>query len=217
MTSAAHPHDAYDQTRLPLVLRWSVQLGVVEALLVLAFSVGSRFLEGPLELVVQSIIVLVGLAAVTLLPGLWTRARTIEGIAGAAGIGLGAAAIYLAIDVVALRWIGTYTNRWFAIGGGSNWWWHPVWWMVGTYLPWMGAFALANQTRRTGEPGPAAAFGASLLLALLLGVIAAVIGVPGSAIGLPTFAIAYLPALALTVLITGRGWEGREGRAARRG
>jgi len=212
MTSAAHPRDAYDQTRLPLVLRWAVQLGVVEALLVLAFSVGSRFLEGPLELVVLSLIVIVGLAVVTLLPGFWTRPRTIEGIAGAAGIGLGAAVVFLVIDVVALRWIGTYTNRWLAIGGGSNWWWHPVWWMVGTYIPWMGAFALSNQTARTGAPAPAAVFVTAVVLALGLGGIAAAIGFPGAAISLPTFAIAYLPALALTVVITGRGGRGHGGR-----
>ena len=85
----------------------------------------------------------------TLLPGIWTRALTIEGIAGAAGIGLGAAFVFLLIDVVLLQNIGTYTNRWWQIGG-SNWWYHPIWWMVGTFLPWIGAWILANQAARNG-------------------------------------------------------------------
>ena len=53
------------------------------------------------------------------------------------------------------RTFGTYTNRWLEIGGGSNWWYHPVWWMVGTFIPWMGAWLLANRTARTsGRPRP---------------------------------------------------------------
>ena len=77
-------------------------------------------------------------------------ARTIEGIAGAAGIGLGAAFVFLLLDVVLLQNIGTYTNRWWQIGG-SNWWYHPIWWMVGTFLPWFGAWILANQAARNGR------------------------------------------------------------------
>ena len=97
----------------------------------------------------------------TLLPGIWTRARTIEGIAGAAGIGLGAAFVFLLVDVVLLQNIGTYTNRWWQIGG-SNWWYHPIWWMVGTFLPWLGAWILANQAERNGRISAPAAFGTAV-------------------------------------------------------
>ena len=121
-----------------------------EAVVVLLFSLASRLLDPPLETVVLAPILLVGLAGVTLMPGLWTRARTIEGIGGAAGIGLGATVVFLLIDVVLLQHIGTYTNRWYEIGS-SNWWYHPVWWMVGTFLPWMGAWILANQLDRNGR------------------------------------------------------------------
>jgi len=94
----------------------------------------------------------IGLAATVILPGLWTRARNIEGIAAAAGIGLAATVVFLLVDVALLQPFGAYTFRWRALGGGSNWWYHPVWWMVGTYLAWMGAFILANQTARNGRP-----------------------------------------------------------------
>ena len=100
----------------------------------LVFSLVNRHLDGPIEIVLLALILLAGLAAVMLLPGTWTRALTIEGIAGAAGIGLGAAFLFLLVDVALLQNIGTYTNRWWQIGG-SNWWYHPIWWMVGHLHP----------------------------------------------------------------------------------
>jgi hypothetical protein len=203
--TAAHAQSTPDQTHLSYVIRRAIQLGVFEAGIVLLFSLGSRWLEGPIELVFRSLVVAVGIAGVSLLPGIWTRARTIEGIAGSAGIGLAAAFVFLLIDVSVLQPLGTYTNRWLEIGGGSNWWYHPVWWMVGTFLPWMGAFALAKQTAKGGSPAPAGVFGMALILAVVLGVSAVIIGFPGASFGLGTFAVAYLPASALTVIVSGRG------------
>jgi len=203
--TAAHVRSTPDRTHLSYVIRRAIQLGVFEAGIVLLFSLSSRWLEGPIELVFRSVVVAVGIAGVSLLPGIWTRARTIEGIAGAAGIGLAAAFVFLLIDVSVLQPLGTYTNRWLEIGGGSNWWYHPVWWMVGTFLPWMGAFALAKQTAKSGAPAPAGVFGMALILTVALGVSAVILGFPGASFGLGTFAVAYLPASALTVLVTGRG------------
>ena len=135
MTTTAAMNGEYDATAVPAIVLGSIKLGLLESVLVLLFSLGSRFLGGVLETIVCGIILLLGLAAVSMLPGIWTRARTIEGIAGAAGIGLGAAGVFLLVDVILLQNIGTYTARWYDIGGGSNWWYHPVWWMVGTFLP----------------------------------------------------------------------------------
>jgi hypothetical protein len=205
MTSAVHVHAAYDQTNLTHVLRRAAQLGLLQVVLVFVFSLASRFLDGTPELAVRSLIVLAGVGATTLLPGLWTRARSVEGIAGAAGIGLGATVVFTLVDSVLLQWIGTYTNRWLEIGGGSNWWYLPVWWMVGTYLSWMGAFALANQTVRRGAPAPRVVFGVALLLTVVCGVIGVVLSVPHASFGLGTFSVAFLPAIALTVVVTGMG------------
>ncbi|HWB41489.1 MAG TPA: hypothetical protein VG500_09535, partial [Gemmatimonadales bacterium] len=144
MASAAELQRDHDVTDVPSIVRGAVLLGLFEAVMVVLLSLASRYLSGPLETAVLAVLLVVGLAAVTLLPGIWTRASTVEGIAGAAGIGLGAAVVFLLIDVVLLQYIGTYTNRWWQIGG-SNWWYHPIWWMAGTFLPWMGAFILANQ------------------------------------------------------------------------
>ncbi len=205
MTSTAELNRDYDLTGVPAIVAGSVKLGLLEAIAVLLFSLASRLLGGVVETIVCGFILIVGVAAVSMLPGLWTRPRTIEGIAGAAGIGLGATGVFLLVDVVLLQNIGTYTNRWYEIGGGSNWWYHPVWWMVGTFIPWMGAWLLANQTNRNGHPTVGQGLITALVLAVLIGAAATLLGFPGAHWGLGTFAVAFLPGLALATLISGIG------------
>jgi hypothetical protein len=205
MTSVAEAKGDYDATAVPLIVLGSIKLGLIESVLVLLFSLASRFLAGPLETIVCGIILLAGLAAVTMLPGLWIRPLTIEGIAGAAGVGLGAAGVFLLVDVVLLQNIGTYTDRWYAIGGGSNWWYHPVWWMVGTFLPWMGAWILANQTVRRATPSAPVGFGIAVGLGIVAAVLAILLGFPGARWTLGTFAVAFLPGLALATVVSAVG------------
>ncbi len=197
-------HGIHDLTDVPAIVRGSVKLGLLEAVLVLLLSLASRFLEGPVETIVLSLLLVAGLAAVTLLPGLWTRAFTIEGIAGAAGIGLGATLVFLLIDVSLLQNIGTYTNRWQEIGG-SNWWYHPVWWMVGTFLPWMGAWILANQEARNGRVSVLGAFGMAAAFAILAAVLGIVLGFPGARWTVATFGVAFLPGVALATALSALG------------
>ena len=205
MTSTAELNRDYDLTGVPAIVAGSVKLGLLEGIAVLLFSLASRMLGGVVETIVCGIILIAGVAAVSMLPGLWTRPRTIEGIAGAAGIGLGATAVFLLVDVVLLQNIGTYTNRWYEIGGGSNWWYHPVWWMVGTFIPWMGAWLLANQTNRNGHPSAGQGLITALVLAVLIGAAATALGFPGAHWGLGTFGVAFLPGLVLATLISGIG------------
>jgi hypothetical protein len=205
MTSTAEVRRQYDATDVPAIVAASVKLGLLEAVLVLLFGLASRFLGGVIETVVCALILLVGLAAVTMLPGLWTRAFTIEGIAGAAGIGLGAAVVFLLADVVLLQNIGTYSHRWRDIGGGSNWWYHPVWWMVGTFLPWMGAWILANQTARDGRPAAAIGLLTALVAAVIIAILAILLGFPGAHWTLGTFAVAFLPGLVAATIASAIG------------
>src|SRR5918993_4090384 len=205
MSSTAELKGEYDLTRVPMIVQGAVKLGLLESIVVLLFALASRFLGGIVEVIVCGIILTVGVAAVTLLPGLWTRARTIEGIAGAAGMGLAATGVFLLIDITLLQNIGTYTNRWYQIGGGSNWWYHPVWWMVGTFLPWMGAWILANQIDRNGRPNPVNGLITAFVLALVLGALAVLLGFPGARWTLATFAVAFLPALVLAPIAWGIG------------
>jgi hypothetical protein len=205
MTSTAQMRGEYDVTHVPAIVQGAVLLGLLESVLVLLFSVASRFLVGPLELVIGGVILLVGLAAVAMLPGIWTRARTVEGIAGAAGIGLAAAGVFLLIDVILLQNIGTYSHRWHAVGGGSNWWYHPVWWMVGAFLPWMGAWILANQTEKNGQPSAIAGLVTAGAFTVVLAVLAVVLRFPGARWSLATFGIAFMPGLALATVLSAIG------------
>ena len=203
MTSTAEARDEYDLTAVPWIVSGAVKLGLIEALLVLLFSLVSRWLDGPVETILRGLIIVLGLAAVSMLPGLWTRPRTIEGIAGAAGIGLAATGVFLLVDVILLQNIGTYTNRWYQIGGGSNWWYHPVWWMAGTFIPWMGAWILANQTVKAGRAAPVGAIALALGFAVVLAIAAVLVGFPLAGWTLGTFAVAFLPGLVLAAIVTG--------------
>ena len=196
MSTAAELQRDYDLTNVPAIVRGATILGLLEAAVVLLFSLVNRLLDGPVETILLALILAAGVGAVTLLPGLWTRARTIEGIAGAAGIGLAASWVFLLIDIVLLQNIGTYTNRWWEIGG-SNWWYHPIWWMVGTFLPWLGAWILANQMERNGRVSAVAALGTALVFAVVVAVVAVLIHFPGAGWNLATFGVAFLPGLAL--------------------
>ncbi|HEV8613564.1 MAG TPA: hypothetical protein VGQ73_08625 [Gemmatimonadales bacterium] len=205
MTSAVAVEGSPDQTDLPHILRSGVKLGLLQCGLIAAFALLQRYLDGPAELVLCGIILVVGLALTIVLPGQWTRARTIEGIAGAAGIGFAAAIVFLLIDVAIFQPVHLYGNRWLEIGGGSNWWYHPVWWMVGTFVPWMGAWIQANQTARNGQPSPIVLVLESFLLALFFLGLAIMVHLPNAAWGLGGFAVAVLPALALLTALTSFG------------
>lgn len=203
MASSVELAQAYDRTDVPHIVRCSIQLGFFESVIVLICSLITRFLEGPAETIPLALVLLVGLAVVCGMPGIRTRARTVEGIAGAAGIGLGAAGVFLLVDVALLQPIGTYTNRWLEIGGWTNWWYHPVWWMVGTYLPWMGAWILAHQADRGQPQSIIAMMAGAVTFAVLVAIVAVLAHFPGARWNVATFGIAFLPGLALATLFSG--------------
>jgi hypothetical protein len=202
MTAAVPMQATDDHTDLPHLVRSGVTLGLLQSAFIGGFAVLQPRLDGMAELVVCGAILLAGIAATIVLPGRWTRARTIEGIAGAAGIGLAAAWTFLVVDIVLFQPLHLYTNRWLEIGGGSNWWYHPVWWMVGTYLTWQGAWIQANQAARTGDSSPAALVAGTAVLAVVFLAIAVTLRIPNAAWGLGGFAVGVLPALAILTAIS---------------
>lgn len=205
MTSAVGTAPAADYTELRHVLRSGARLGVAQSVIIALIGLASRQLSGSLELAALAILLVAGVAITITLPGMWTCARRIEGIAGAAGIGLFATVVFLIVDVAVFQPAGLYTNRWLEIGGGSNWWYHPVWWMVGTYMPWMGAWVLANQAARSGAPNPGALVVGTLVLAAVFMAVGVLLGVPGASWGVGTFGVSVLPAQAALTVITGLG------------
>ena len=204
MASAVQLDSASDLTSVSNLVRGSLILGAIQSVLVFATSLSNRGLEGTPDAALTAIFVAVGIAATAFLPAIWLKPRTIEGIAGAAGIGLGAALTYMVIDVAILQPIGTYTNRWWEVGGHSNWWYHPVWWQVSAFISWFGAWIVANQARRNGASIPMAI----VMLAIctvVIGALATVVGFPGASFNVPTFAVAALPGLVLATVVTGLG------------
>jgi hypothetical protein len=202
MGTAVESRGEFDVTALRHVLSKAVLLGLFEALIVVLMSFITRFTAPPIETILGAIVLLLGRSVVVVMPGLWTRARTIEGIAGAAGIGLGAPVVFMLVDVALLQPAGIYTNRWAQIGGFSNWWYHPVWWMLGTFLPWFGAMTLASRAVRGKSVSIPGVMIPAVLCAIVLAIIAVFIRFPGAHWSLGTFGIAFIPGLALAELFT---------------
>jgi predicted transporter len=78
-----------------------------------------------------------------------------------------------------------------------------VGWMVGSFLPWMGAWILANQLSGRAAVSPLGAFGLTVACSVALAVAAVLIHFPGASWGLGTFGVAFLPGVALATVISG--------------
>lgn len=144
MSATAAPA-ASDRADFRTVVTGGAKIGVATAVAVVGFVAASRLLRdaGSLRDGVEALIVLAAGVIAGFLPARWTAARSTEGIAGAAAVGLVGTVVFSAIDIVLLRPFQAYPWTWDAIGGGSTWWYLPVWWMLGTFLAWMGAIVTA--------------------------------------------------------------------------
>lgn len=138
-----------DRSDFRTVLVSGTKTGVVTGGAVVAYLVLVRFLPAGIPRdAMTSLLVLAAGVLVSLLPGAWAAARNTEGIAGAAAIGLWGTVVFMAIDIVLLRPFKAYPWTWDAIGGGSSWWYLPIWWMLGTFLAWMGGMLTAGRHAR---------------------------------------------------------------------
>jgi len=134
-----------DRSDFRTVTTSGAKLGALTAAVVVVFALGSRLLgPGLVEDLFQSVVVLVGATLIAFLPGIWVGARQTEGVAGGAAVGLVGTVVFTLVDVIALRTVRLYPWTRDAIGGGSGWWYLPVWWMCGTFLSWLGAIVVAR-------------------------------------------------------------------------
>ncbi len=209
MATAVPLDNSTDTTDVALIVRASMVLGAMQSVAVFLVSIINRSLTGMADAALTGVVVAAGVIVTAWYPAMRTRPRTIEGIAGGAAIGLGAAFAFLLIDVALLQPLGTYTNRWHEVGGGSNWWYHPVWWMVGSYLSWMGAWIFANQANKSGASSLPGAIGLVAVLTAVFGAAAAALHFPGAGWNVPTFAVAVLPAVTLGAWTSGFGVPSR--------
>ncbi len=147
MTSAT-----VDRSEFRHVLLSGTIVGAVTAAAVVLFLLVSRVLPaGVVTSLLLTIIVLAAGVAAAFLPGFFGASRTTQGVASAAAIGLWGTIVFMAIDIVLLRPFRAFPWTWDAVGGGSTWWYLPIWWMLGTFLAWMGAIVTAGRAARGGD------------------------------------------------------------------
>src|SRR2546426_10522599 len=174
---------ASDRSDFRTVTVGGAKIGVATAIAVVAFLAALRLvpIAGGLRGGVLVLIVLAAGLAAAFLPAEWTAARSTEGIAGAAAVGLVGTVVFSAIDIVLLRPFRAYPWTWDAIGGGSSWGYLPIWWMLGTFLAWMGGVVTATQAAR-GEGTLTRTAGPAVVGAVLLVIVARLAGLQ---LGLP--------------------------------
>src|SRR5207248_414904 len=177
-------------------------VGLVTGVAVVLFVAASRTLAGGLVREgVEALLVIAAAVVVAFFPAQWTAARTTDGIAGAAAVGLVGTVVFSAIDIVLLRPFKAYPWTWDAIGGGSTWWYLPVWWMLGTFAAWMGAIVTARAAT-PDVPSPLARRALPLVAATVIAV--AVVRLAGMRVALPVLTggafTLTLAALALVAL-----------------
>lgn len=198
MISAAETSSAHPDWRV--IVRAGVQVGVVTAVGVAVFALLSRGMAGTPETLVQSIMVLTGAAVFSYFPSMLLRPRDADSIAWVTLIGLLGALVFTIIDTVIFRPMNLYHWTWDAIGGGSGFWYIPVWWMGSAFLAWLGAWVVAISSREADGQVPAIA-GQTVGIGVVLGAILMATGlVPFHSAG---FALAFAIGLVLHVPLAG--------------
>lgn len=189
-----------DRSDFRNVLVSGTKVGVVTGIAVVAYLVLIRFVPaGVARDAILSVLVLAAGALVSLLPGEWAGSRNTEGVAGAAAIGLWGSIAFMAIDVLLLRPFKAFPWTWDAIGGGSTWWYLPIWWMLGTFLAWMGGMLTAGRHAR----GPTTLVATAMPVVIGAVVLAAVGKLAGLPVILPVLVGAsYTVSLAVLALLS---------------
>ena len=149
-SSAPTANVAFDRSDFRTVTLGGAGVGLVTGVAVVAYLAASRAVPETAGArgVVEALIVLAAGVLAAFLPATRTAPRGADGIAGAAAIGLVGTIVFSAIDIIVLRPFKAYPWTWDAIGGGSSWWYLPVWWMLGTFLAWMGGIVTASAGAR---------------------------------------------------------------------
>jgi hypothetical protein len=141
-----------DRSEFRHILFSGTIVGLVTSAAVIAFLVASRLLPaGIVVSLLGTLIVLAAGVSAGFLPAFFATSRTTQGIASAAAIGLWGTIVFMAVDIIVLRPLHAFPWTWDALAGGSTWWYLPIWWMLGTFLAWMGGIVTAARARRGGE------------------------------------------------------------------
>src|SRR5881296_4472454 len=193
MTSAT-----VDRSEFRHVLLSGTTVGAATAAAVVAFLFVSRLLPaGIVSSFVLMLIVLAGGVAAAFLPGFFAASRTVQGVASAAAIALWGTIIFMAIDIILLRPFKAFPWTWDAIGGGSTWWYLPIWWMLGTFLAWMGGIVTAAGSEATLGRRALPPIAATIVVALIVRLAGVTLALPVATGGAFTLVLAALALVAL--------------------
>jgi hypothetical protein len=157
-----------ERTDVRTIVGGGIKLGLITAVGVAAFALLSRGMTGTTETLVQSALVLAGGLVFSYYPALQVHPRTADSIAWAALVGLLGALAFTVIDTAVLRPLDLYHWTWDEIGGGSGFWYIPVWWMGAALLAWLGSWVVAEHAARGATPSPGVIAAWSLGLALVV-------------------------------------------------
>jgi len=174
-------------------------LGVITAIGVFVFALISRPMEGMAETVVQSLFVVVGGGVFAYFPSMRIRPRSVDSIAWTALTGLMGALVFTAIDTAILRPLNVYYWTWDAIGGGSGWWYVPVWWMGSAVLAWLGGWVTANVASGGSVSLPALVVQSMIITVVVFGILVVTSISPFHA---GTMALAVALGLVIHVVVT---------------
>lgn len=145
MTVVAEVQDV-DRSDYKIIVGNGFKFGLVTAVGVVLFALLSRSMEGVTEMVVQSVLILIGGVVFSFGPALVIRSRSMDGMAWAMLVSLLGGLFFAVIDTMALRPLELYHWTWDMIGGGSGFWYLPVWWMLSAYLAGLGAVLVKNKS-----------------------------------------------------------------------
>jgi len=165
MTSAAVTTDPRNDVRT--IVWGGVRLGLATAAGVTVFTLLSRAISGSIETILQTAMVLVGGAVASFWPASMVRPRDVDTIGWTSLLAVVGAVVFTIVDIVILRPVHLYHWTWDAIGGGSGFWYIPIWWMAATFLAGVGATAYAYRPR-SGVVAPARLAGETVAIAVLL-------------------------------------------------
>src|SRR2546428_230045 len=191
-----------DRSDFRTVMVSGTKMGALTAAAVVLFLVVTRFVPGTggARRGLETLIVLAAGVLASFPPRRGAAGRPAEGVARAAASGLWGAVVVMGGGLGLLRPFRAYPWTWDAIGGGSSWWYLPIWWMLGTFLAWMGGVVTATQAAR-GEATLTRTAGPAVVGAVLLVIVARLAGLQ---LALPvetgagfTIALAVLAVVAL--------------------
>jgi len=203
MTARAEP--AIERSDARTLVRGGVLLGIATTVGVVLFALLSRGMEGVAETVVQSALILVGGAVFAYWPAAVVRPKTVDGISWAALTGLLGALTFTVFDAAVLRPLSVYDWTWDSIGGGSGFWYIPVWWMGSAVLAWLGAWVAAGSGVGEDRARLAATAAQTVVVALVMfGILGLTVAPFTSAVMALGFAIALVVHVPLAKLLSRR-------------